>query len=130
MKNKLPKISEREKDVMLVLWHSDEPLTASAITEKGDGLSINTVQSVLRYLLKKEYIAVADIVYSGTVHTRSYKPVVSAEQYAADQLQTMRINTLIFSTLNFIDHLIKNDDSNILDELEGIIRDKKEKEDD
>jgi len=93
MKNKLPKISEREKDVMLVLWHSDEPLTASAITEKGDGLSINTVQSVLRNLLKKEYIAVADIVYSGTVLTRSYEPVVSAEQYAADQLQTMRINT-------------------------------------
>ncbi|MGB8454483.1 MAG: BlaI/MecI/CopY family transcriptional regulator [Anaerocolumna sp.] len=130
MKNKLHKISEREKDVMSVLWHSGEALTASAIAEKGNGLSINTVQAAMRTLLKKEYIAVADIVYSGTVLTRSYKPIISAEQYAADQLQAMRINTLNFSTLNFIDHLLKNDESGILDELEGIIRSKKEKEGD
>lgn len=80
MKNKLPKISEREKDVMSVLWHTGEALTASAIAEKGGGLSINTVQSVMRSLMKKEYIEVADIVYSGTVLTRRYKPIISAEQ--------------------------------------------------
>jgi len=126
MKNKLPKISEREKDVMSVLWREGESLTASAIAEKGGGLSINTVQSVMRSLMKKEYVKVADIVYSGTVLTRSYKPIISAEQYAADQLRTMRINTFNFSTMNFIDHLLKNDESDILDELEDIVRRKKE----
>lgn len=130
MKNKMPKISEREKDVMSVLWHAGESLTASAIAENGNGLSINTVQAAMRNLLKKEYIEVADIVYSGTVLTRSYKPIISAEQYAAEQLQAMRINALNFSTLNFIDHLLKNDESGMLDELEGVIRRKKEKEGD
>lgn len=130
MKNKLPKISEREKDIMSVLWHTGESLTASAIAEKGDGLSINTVQAAVRSLMKKGYIEVADIVYSRTVLTRSYKPVISAEQYAAYQLQAMRVNTLNFSTLNFIDHLVKNDETNLLDELESIIKNKKEQEDD
>lgn len=128
MMNKLPQISEREKDVMTILWHIDKPLTASAITEKKDGLSINTVQSVLRNLLKKQYIEVAEIVYSGTVLTRSYKPLITAEQYAADQLHALRLNTLNFSTLNFIDHLLKNDKSVVLEDLEEIIRRRKEKE--
>lgn len=130
MNNKLSKISEREKDIMSVLWHSEEALTASAIAEKGNSLSINTVQAAMRSLMKKKYIEVADIVYSGTVLTRSYKPIISAEQYAANQLQLVRVSTMNFSTLNFIDHLLKNDESGILDELEEIIRHKKEKEGD
>lgn len=130
MKNILPKISGREEDIMSVLWRTGEALTASGIAEKGGGLSINTVQSVVRSLMKKEYIDVADIVYSGTVLTRSYKPIISAEQYAAEQLNTMRTNTFNFSTLNFVDHLLKGDELDILNELENIIKRKKEKEND
>ena len=130
MKNKLLKITEREKDIMSVLWHSGEALTASSIAEKGNGLSINTVQAAMRSLMKKKYIEIDDIVYSGTVLTRSYRPIISAEEYAANQLQEMRANTLNFSTLNFINHLLKKDNLNILDELEDIIKSKKQKEDD
>lgn len=129
-KNRLPKISEKEKEVMLVFWQSEEPLTTSAVTEKGNDLNANTVQVAVRNLLKKSYIEVADIVYSGTVLTRCYKPKVTAEQYAAGQLQTMRLNVLNFSTLNLIDHLIKNDETDILDELENLIKQKREQEDD
>lgn len=128
MKNNLPKISEREKDVMSVLWHTDESLTASSIAEKGNSLSINTVQAALRSLMKKKYIEIAEIVYSGTVLTRSYKPIISAEEYAANELNTMWMNTLNFSTLNFINHLVKNDEIDILDELESIIKSKKGRE--
>ncbi len=130
MKNRLPKISEKEKDVMLVFWHSTEPLTASAVAEKGNGLKFNTIQVAVRNLLKKGYIEVADIVYSGTVLTRCYKPMVSAEEYAADQLEAMKLNTLNFSTLNLIDHLIKQDETDILDELEKLVKEKKKQGED
>ena len=129
MKITLPKISGREKDVLAVLWRTGTSLTASGITENGDGLNINTVQSALRSLMKKGFIEVAEIVYSGTVLSRSYKPIVSAEQYAADQLRAMRTNTLNFSTLSFVEHLVQDSDSSILDELEKVIRQKKEQED-
>lgn len=130
MKNRLPKISEKEKDVMLVFWHSKEPITASTVAEKGNGLKFNTIQVAVRNLLKKGYIEVADIVYSGTVLTRCYKPVVSAEEYAADQLEAMKLNTLNFSTLNLIDHLIEQDETDILDELEKLVKEKKKQEGD
>lgn len=130
MKNKYAKISEKEKDVMSVLWNSKEPLTASAITQKDTGLNINTVQASLRSLLKKQYIKIADIVYSGTVLTRCYEPIIGAEEYASDQLQSMRLETLNFSTVKFIDHFLKNSEPDILDELEDIIRQNKEKQGD
>lgn len=128
MKKKIPKISGRERDVMSILWRGENVLTASSIAEEG-GVSINTVQAALRNLVKKEYIEVAQIVYSGTVLSRSYQAIVSAEEYAADQLQAMRMDSLNFSTMSFVDHLAKNDESNkILEELENSIRRKKKQE--
>jgi predicted transcriptional regulator len=78
-------LTDREMDVMKILWSSKEPLVASEIAKKGDSLSNNTVQSVLRKLLEKKYIVVADIVYSGTVLTRSYKPIVLKKDLLLEQ---------------------------------------------
>lgn len=78
-------LTDREMDVMKILWSSKEPLVASEIAKKGDSLSNNTVQSVLRKLLEKKYIVVADIVYSGTVLTRSYKPIVLKKDILLEQ---------------------------------------------
>ena len=123
---KIFKITPKEEDILEVLWDSDTPLLASDIPKINPSLSISTVQLALRNLLSKNIIEVANIVYSGTVLTRSYIPIISAEQYAADQLQAIRINTLNFSTMNFINHLTKNDETDILSELEDTIRHKKE----
>jgi predicted transcriptional regulator len=78
-------LTDREMDVMKILWSNKEPLVASEIAKKGDSLSNNTVQSVLRKLLEKKYIVVADIVYSGTVLTRSYKPIVLKKDLLLEQ---------------------------------------------
>ncbi|KAF6557425.1 BlaI/MecI/CopY family transcriptional regulator [Paenibacillus sp. EKM202P] len=114
---KLPRISQKEQDVLLVFWRDGGNLTASAIADIGDGLSINTVQAAVRSLLKKEYIEIADIVYSGTVLTRSYKPVISAEEYAAYQLQILKINAKNFSVSNFVEHFKENNEIECLKEL-------------
>ena len=49
-------------------------------------LTINTVQAVLRNLLKYKYIEVADIVYSGTVLTRSYRPLITEQDFGVSQV--------------------------------------------
>ncbi|WP_077612173.1 BlaI/MecI/CopY family transcriptional regulator [Clostridium sp. Marseille-P2415] len=89
-------LTEREMDVMRILWDSKKPLVASEIAKTGVSLSNNTVQSVLRKLLTKKYIEVADIVYSGTVLTRSYKPAVSKGDLLVEQ---------------FVNQFKKNEDS-------------------
>ena len=70
-------LSKRELDVMNVLWEAGRPMIASDIPGVQPSLSINTVQSVLKKLLMRNFIEVDKIVHSGTVLTRSYRPIIS-----------------------------------------------------
>lgn len=81
MLKKRSKLTRRQLEVMRVLWIADEPLTASEILKRDLELNINTVQSVVKTLLEKEFIKVADIVYSGTVLCRSYVPLMTEQYY-------------------------------------------------
>lgn len=75
------RITKKQLEVMKILWSSDKPLIASEILKRNDSLNINTVQACLRALVNKQFIKVADIVYSGTVLTRSYTPIVTQDEY-------------------------------------------------
>ena len=57
-------LTKRQEDVMNILWDAKEPIIASEIVKTGTDLNINTVQAALRSLIKKNYIEVAEIVYS------------------------------------------------------------------
>jgi len=84
MKQKQPiniSLTKRDLDVLNILWESDEPKTAAQIVKAGPELTMNTVQAVLRKLLKNKLVEIAEIVYSGTVLTRSYKPLISQEDF-------------------------------------------------
>jgi len=80
------KLSGRELDIMNVFWEAGRPLIAKEIVENDSSLTINTVQPVLKKLIKKNYIKIAEIVYSGTVLTRSYIPLISADKYMAKEI--------------------------------------------
>ena len=75
------KLTNKEYDILKILWTSEDALTASGISEQGDGISINTVQATLKKLLKRDLIHVDQIVYSGTVLSRAYRPSVSQEDF-------------------------------------------------
>lgn len=75
------RLTNREKDILDILWESPESLVASEVTAAREDLSINTVQAVLKKLLQKELIQIDEIVYSGTVLSRSYKPTLSPERF-------------------------------------------------
>jgi len=123
---KLLKLSEREEDVMAVFWKTDKAMTAVQVAEESEHLKLNTVKPVVQKLLQKNFIEVAGIVHSGPSIARTYNYVVSAEEYAADQLQAMRSNSFSFSALNFVNHLIEQEEcDDILRELEEILKHKK-----
>ena len=85
-KQPFQKITNRELEILQLLWHTDRPLIASEIAALKPDLTINTVQAVLRNLLKYKYIEVAEIVYSGTVLTRSYRPVITEQDFGVCQI--------------------------------------------
>ena len=112
----MKRITNKQLEIMQVLWKEDRPLTASEIVKADESLNINTVQVCIRQLLKCEYIKVADIVYSGTVLCRSYAPVVTRQEYV-DTFFRNDINSMS-AALSFIDG---TSDESLLDELEKAI---------
>ncbi len=96
------KLSKQQLEVMKILWNSDTPLIASEIVKKHENLNINTVQACLRVLIKAEAIEVADIVYSGTVLSRSYRPLISKDEYCQDTYKNILGDTsrsVLFASL-------------------------------
>lgn len=86
MLQKIPdNLTGRDMDILNILWKSNEALTASQIASADDGLTINTVQAVIRKLLKEKLIKIDNIVYSGTVLCRSYCPTLSEDDFALSQ---------------------------------------------
>ena len=114
------KLSERQLQIMNILWNHGESMIASDILKENEELNTNTVQASLRSLLKKEYIKVDDIVYSGRVLTRSYRPIVSREEYldeAYNEMSDLLNSETLMAAL--IEH---TKDESELNELEELIK--------
>ena len=58
-------LSEREMNVMQVLWKYEKPMTVTEIVESEKELTTPTVHTVLRKLLDKGYVQVIDTVQTG-----------------------------------------------------------------
>lgn len=126
-KKESTKLTSREVDVLNVLWDARKPVIASDIVNRDKALSINTVQTALRELLKKGYVEVADIVYSGTVLCRSYKPTDLAieltKQNFASQYKKIRKSispSMLFAAL--LDD--EENEDELIQALESIIKEK------
>ena len=122
-KQPFQKITNRELEILQLLWHTDRPLIASEIAALKPDLTINTVQAVLRNLLKYKYIEVAEIVYSGTVLSRSYVPVVSREEYLDFSCQ--KLSQLSSSSLVMASFIGNTENTDVLNELEAMIQKRK-----
>ena len=113
------RITKKQLEIMKI-----KPLIASEILKRNDSLNINTVQACLRALVNKQFIKVADIVYSGTVLTRSYTPLVSREDFLETACQDIigkaKVSSLIASLIDTETNLSE------LEELEKLIEQKKE----
>lgn len=128
------KLTRRDLDVLSVLWDSEKPLTASEIVAANPALNKNTVQPVLRKLLKNELVQVADIVYSGTVLSRSYIPSISRQELSLYRLSSeYRQLEKDVSKASFVSFLLKTEENQEkfqkdLRELEELLESYKQKE--
>ncbi len=120
---KTKKLTKNQLDIMKVLWKSEKALSASDIAKNNPSLNLNTIRSCLQTMLKNGVIVVDDVVYSGTVLSRSYKPVLTAEKYIADNFSGV---TKTFSAPAIIANLIEEEDNlEIIDEIETLLQKRK-----
>ena len=116
-------LTKRQEDIMNILWDAKEPMIASEIVKTGIDLNINTVQAALRSLIKKNYIEVTEIVYSGTVLTRSYRAVVKREEVPNETANEIR--KALREEEVFAHYINEFDDPLLLEKLETIIETKR-----
>jgi len=111
-------LSQKQLDVMKILWDAGTPLVASDIVKAES--SMNTVQASLRVLLKENLVEIADIVYSGTVLSRSYRPLISRDVYFNAEYKNIIGNS---STSAMIATFIEQEeDISELERIEELIR--------
>ena len=105
-------LSQKQLDVMKILWDAGTPLVASDIVKAESSMNINTVQASLRVLL--------NIVYSGTVLSRSYRPLISRDVYFNAEYKNIIGNS---STSAMIATFIEQEeDISELERIEELIR--------
>ncbi|MDL2318326.1 BlaI/MecI/CopY family transcriptional regulator [Eubacteriales bacterium OttesenSCG-928-A19] len=122
-------LTQREIDVLNILWNAKTHMVASEIVKTSEALSINTVQAVLRDLLQKGLVEVAEIVYSGKVLSRSYRATEISRQQMSEQFAT-RYKELTKGIPPSMLFAAMFDDSDVteaeINELEMFIREKKD----
>lgn len=92
------KLTQSQLSIMKTLWAENKAMIASDFVQLDSSLNLNSVQSSLRSLFKKNYIEVSGIVYSGKVLIRSYVPTISADEYAAENINGI-VNNLLSSNI-------------------------------
>jgi len=122
----------RDLDILQILWNASDSMTALEIVKQYSDLTMNTVQAVLRKLLKQGLIKINRIVYSGTVLSRSFAPVITPEEFVILQ---MKENVKEISTVNkaaFVKALFEDETDSEkmlkeIKELEDMLSEKKQK---
>lgn len=121
----------RDLDIMQILWNASDSMTALEIVKQHPELTMNTVQAVLRKLLKEGLIKINRIVYSGTVLSRSFTSVISPEEFIILQMKENvkeigTINKKSFVTALFEDETDTEKTLKEIEELEALLSEQKE----
>lgn len=100
-------LTGREEDIINIFWHSEKGLIASVVVEKKEGLTINTVQATIKRLYRRNLLKVDEIVYSGTVLSRSYVPVISKQEFEFQRAvkKVMELKELGITPKEFVERL-------------------------
>ena len=120
---KYKKLTPSQLNIMKTLWDKKEPMIASDYVQLDPSLNLNSVQSALRSLLKKNYIEVSDIVYSGKVLTRRYIPVVSSEDYASENINGV-LEDLLSSNI-LLQYVESENDIKVIERLQEKLEERK-----
>ena len=116
----------RDLDILQILWNTSDSMTALEIVKQYPELTMNTVQAVLRKLLKEGLIKINRIVYSGTVLSRSFASIISPEEFVILQMKenVKEIDTV--NKISFVTALFEDETKKEIEELETMLSEKKD----
>ena len=117
---KVSHLTKRENEIMEIFWQSEKPLSSNDICLEAPHISKNTVQAVIRKLLSMNFIEIAGLGYNKNALTREFSSCISQAEYFDNFLVR---DTSFELAANFIR---RTEDINELEQLEELIRERKE----
>lgn len=129
MQNKINHLTNKEYEIMKILWDSERPMLISDILLKADNIADNSLHPMIKKLIKTGYIKVVGNVKVVKTTSRLYAPAVTVDDYAAMQLEEIfRTSGKKLNLANVISCFIKRHkkDEKIMLDLEEFIRNYKE----
>lgn len=86
------RLTDKEMEVMAVLWESEAAMTASEIIEASNNRSWkeSSIYIIMNTLIKKGAVALAHHKPTGTNIARAYKPIISPEECIVSHIDNVR----------------------------------------
>ncbi len=132
-------ISEKEEQLLELLWRYNKPLTSIEMLELPEivdnGWNETSVFRMIKSLLDRDYIRICGFKQNKTQYARQFETALTKEEYAAKILfdRGMKKNSLAKIALALVKYDNENEDEEesdeLIDQLESIINElRKEKE--
>ncbi len=128
------KLTDREFEIMQILWDTPKPLLASEIAEKAKIVSNRTVFQTINQLLKKNYIKTAGQIMVKKAVSKVYAPAITRQEYNSSLLADIFSNTTetasFKSVLMHFTKKSKDNNSDLISELKEFLDDYEQELDD
>ena len=116
-------LTNKELEVLEILWSTDKPLSrAEIVALSGNKWSPTSIHAFLNGLIAKGVVQVAGFFKLGKSVGRTYEPIVTKESYMVSQMVKSKPK-LANIVSAFLDD--EHYDKSTIDELEAIIQQKK-----
>lgn len=114
-------LSEKEEQVMLALWGSDKPLSATDIANIIDTeWAHKSIQNTIKKLYDTGLIKISTIAKVSKTYGRFFSPTVTKEEYSQMQLERVyKDNSVLSLALRLIGK--KNTSSEFSDKLQKLL---------
>lgn len=83
---KIEHLTNKEHEIMTILWNSDRPMAISEIASKTKTVAPNSMHPMVNSLLAKNFIRVAGNVKLVKTNSRLYAPAVTVDEYVSSQI--------------------------------------------
>lgn len=85
------RLTDKEMEIMGVLWRSQSPMTAMELIEASDNRTWkeNSIYTIMNTLVKKEAVALTHHKPTVTNTARAYMPKLKSEEYTAHYVSSI-----------------------------------------
>lgn len=129
MKKKPIVLTDREYEVMDVLWNHEREMTINEISESSDNpkLTIPCIAQVVPRLLKKELIHVERFIPVNTKYARTFLPDITRQDYMEGELHRLFQKTGVKAVLSTLVHINNQEENDVLlNDLETFVQEYRE----